>query len=89
MVESKTGSPIRKRKENATITLSPYLKKQLDVLVDSGEFSSLSDLSTMAFSEFLARYNAKKEATGNVQKQQSTQSELDPSINGSHLEYVE
>lgn len=51
---------IRKKKENVTITLSPYLKKQLDVMVESGDFSSLSDLATMALTEFVAKYNAEK-----------------------------
>lgn len=51
---------IQKRKVNVTVTISPYLKKQLDEMVDSEEFSSLSDLATMAFTEFVTIYNLKK-----------------------------
>jgi Arc/MetJ-type ribon-helix-helix transcriptional regulator len=60
---------IRKRKENVTITMSPYLKKQLDVMVESGDFSSLSDLATMALSEFVAKYTAEKMKEADIQKE--------------------
>lgn len=60
MAEIQKGSNIRKKKENVTITLSPYLKKRLDVMVLSGDFSSLSDLATMALSEFVAKYESEK-----------------------------
>jgi Arc/MetJ-type ribon-helix-helix transcriptional regulator len=63
------GKPvIRKKKENITVTVSPYLKKQLDEMVESGDFSSMSDLAMMAFSEFVTKYNIEKE------KQSTTES---------------
>jgi Arc/MetJ-type ribon-helix-helix transcriptional regulator len=53
----------KKKKENVTITLSPYLKKQLDQMVESGDFSSMSDLATMALTEFIGKYNQEQKAS--------------------------
>lgn len=73
------GKPTpRKKKENVTITISPYLKKQLDIMVESGDFSSLSDLATIALSEFVSKYNAQKGS--NVQKTDNN-NELNDDIN--------
>ena len=61
MADGETKKHIRKKKENVTITISPYLKKQLDLIVESGDFSSISDLATIALSGFVARYHAEKQ----------------------------
>jgi len=50
-----------KHKEQVNITLSPYLKKELDLVVaDKTEFSSVSDVCTIAITQFLERLRAEK-----------------------------
>jgi Arc/MetJ-type ribon-helix-helix transcriptional regulator len=58
-------------KEKINITISPYLKKQADALVDSDEFSSMSDLVSIALAEFIGKYTRdqkekEQECEGNV-----------------------
>jgi hypothetical protein len=57
----------RKKKINVTITISPYLKKRLDMLVEDEEFSSISDLATIAFTNFLTEYKIQKVKETNKQ----------------------
>lgn len=51
----------KRKKETICATVSPYTKKQVDMLVESGEFSSMSDLVSVAITEFLTKYNAEKQ----------------------------
>ncbi|ADI73568.1 hypothetical protein Metev_0662 [Methanohalobium evestigatum Z-7303] len=49
-----------KRKKNTICaTVSPYVKKRVDDLVNSNDFSSMSDLVSQALSEFIANYEKK------------------------------
>jgi Arc/MetJ-type ribon-helix-helix transcriptional regulator len=58
----------KRNKETICATVSPYTKKQVEALVDSGEFGSMSDLVGVAITEFLTKYNAKKEEIENKTK---------------------
>jgi Arc/MetJ-type ribon-helix-helix transcriptional regulator len=58
----------KRNKDTICATVSPYTKKQVEALVDSGEFGSMSDLVGVAITEFLAKYHAEKE------KQSTTES---------------
>ena len=49
--------PTKRKKNTICATVSPYIKKQVDELVASGDFSSMSDLVSIAISEFIGRYN--------------------------------
>ena len=49
------------RKERVTIYVSPYMYKEIRKLVESGEFSSESDIGYMAISMFLNEYKKEKE----------------------------
>ena len=51
----------KRNKATINATISPYLKRKLEVLADTDEFSSLSDVIAVACHEFLARYEANKE----------------------------
>lgn len=62
-----TRAPIRKRKETLNVTISPYLKKKIEVLVETDEFSSASDLATTALTEFLAKHELEQEKMGAVE----------------------
>ena len=50
---------IQYKKEKISATISPYIKKQVDELVESGNFSSVSDLVNTALAEFLVKFNQK------------------------------
>lgn len=49
------------RKERVTIYVSPYMYKEIRKLIESGEFSSESDIGYMAISMFLNEYKKEKE----------------------------
>jgi len=51
--------PIR-RKEVIGATVSPWVKTEALKLVETGEFSSLSDLVSVAITRFITEYNAGK-----------------------------
>lgn len=51
----------KRKKETRSVTLSPYLLEKMDTLVENEEFSSTSDLITIGMSDFLVRYNLKKD----------------------------
>ncbi len=61
MAASEQQKKIRKKKRDVTITMSPYLKLQLDNIIDLGEFTSISELITHASTEFIVRYKLEKE----------------------------
>lgn len=46
----------KRNKESIHVTVSPYLKKQADQLVESEDFSSMSDLVSIALAEFIGKY---------------------------------
>ena len=52
--------PEVRNKETICATVSPYLKKQVDILVEAKEFSSRSDLVNIALTEFLTNYESRK-----------------------------
>jgi len=47
---------IQYKKESIHATVSPYIKKQAEELVDTKDFSSMSDLVSIALAEFIGRY---------------------------------
>jgi Arc/MetJ-type ribon-helix-helix transcriptional regulator len=47
---------IQYKKESIHATVSPYIKKQAEELVASGDFSSMSDLVSVALAEFIGHY---------------------------------
>ncbi|TGC08014.1 hypothetical protein [Methanolobus halotolerans] len=55
---------IKRKKNTICATVSPYTKRQVDALVEAGDFSSMSDLVNVALTEFLVKYESlkKKEA---------------------------
>lgn len=46
----------KRNKPLITTSVSPYLKDQAEALVESGDFSSMSDLVSIALAEFIGRY---------------------------------
>jgi Arc/MetJ-type ribon-helix-helix transcriptional regulator len=56
----------KRKKETICATVSPYTKKKVDELVESGEFSSMSDLVSVAITEFLTKYLAEKQQSGRI-----------------------
>jgi hypothetical protein len=56
--EAKSGSGTTGQRNKATIcaTVSPWLKKRLEQMVDGKEFSSVSDIVSLACHEFMIRY---------------------------------
>jgi Arc/MetJ-type ribon-helix-helix transcriptional regulator len=57
--------PGRKRgtakKERITVYVSPYLYKEIQEMINSGDFSSESDIGYQALSRFVAAYKEGKE----------------------------
>ena len=47
---------IVRKKVNVRATLSPHLVKKMNRLVNSKEFSSISDLISLAVTEFLVKF---------------------------------
>ena len=54
------GKRAVKRKERITIYVSPYLYKQIQEMVKSGEFSSESDIGYQALIRFVEEYKKSK-----------------------------
>lgn len=46
-----------KNKAQLNSTVSPWIKKRIEEMVQTGEFSSISDVVSQALSEFIARYD--------------------------------
>ena len=47
---------VKRNKYTISATVSPYLKEQVEELVASGKFSSISDVVSIAISEFVGAY---------------------------------
>lgn len=60
----------KRHKDTVTISITPYLKKRAQELADLGEFSSISDVFTIALAEFLTNYESRKKAQ--IQKSELT-----------------
>ena len=58
-------------KEKTSISVSTYLLNRAKLLVEAGEFGSISDIFSTALIEFLANYDARKKAE--VQKTEIVQ----------------
>lgn len=54
------AEPVKRKKNTICATVSPYTKKQVDALVEAGDFSSMSDLVNVALTEFLVKYEVVK-----------------------------
>lgn len=54
---------IQYKKEKINATVSPYLKKRIDELVEKNEFSSISDFVSIASAYFLSDYDSREEST--------------------------
>ncbi|MHC1757527.1 MAG: ribbon-helix-helix domain-containing protein [Methanosarcina sp.] len=52
-----------KKKNTLNVTVSPYLAKKVDKLVNERIFSSASDLVSLALSEFLVKFPDQKEVS--------------------------
>ncbi|WP_440944986.1 hypothetical protein ACSAZL_12560 [Methanosarcina sp. T3] len=61
------GAQIKKKKVTLNVTVSPYLKRKIDALVETEEFSSASDLTTTALTEFLLKHDLEQEEIGAVE----------------------
>jgi Arc/MetJ-type ribon-helix-helix transcriptional regulator len=57
MGDKKTGTA---RKERITVYVSPYLYKEIQEMINSGDFSSESDIGYQALSNFVAAYKKGK-----------------------------
>ena len=51
----------QKKKRDVTISMSQYLKKKLDNIVETKDFSSVSDLASTALLEFVTRHELGQE----------------------------
>ncbi len=66
-----TATAVTKEQRNkATIcaTVSPWLKKRLEKMVDGKEFSSVSDIVSLACHEFMIRYFSEEEKSTGVSR---------------------
>ena len=65
----KNGSAAKEQRNKATIcaTVSPWLKTRLEQMVNSGEFSSLSEIVSLACHEFMIRYFSEHEKKQTVE----------------------
>lgn len=52
--------PKAKRKERITVYVSPYLYKEIQEIIKSGDFSSESDVGYQALSRFIEEYKKEK-----------------------------
>lgn len=59
--DAKSGSGQR-NKATICATVSPWLKTRLEQMVDGKEFSSLSDIVSLACHEFMIRHFSEREA---------------------------
>ena len=58
-------SKVKRNKETICATVSPYVKKRVLECVAEEEFSSMSDLVSVAVTEFIARHDAEKQKNPN------------------------
>ena len=57
----KKGTRAVKRKERITVYVSPYLYKEIQEMIKSGDFSSESDVGYQALIRFVNEYKKEKE----------------------------
>lgn len=57
---------IKQKKESIHATVSPYIKKQAEKLVETEEFSSMSDLVSIALAEFIGKYQREQKEKDKV-----------------------
>lgn len=69
----------KRNKETICATVSPYLKKQVEELVASEDFSSMSDLVSIAISEFVGAYK----------RQQKEKKSLAPNVGNDVIQFAE
>lgn len=50
----------KRNKDTICATVSPYTRRQVEDLVENGDFGSMSDLVGVALTEFLMKYNGPK-----------------------------
>ena len=55
-------SKIIRNKATLNASVSPSLKRELEELVETDDFASLSDIVAIACQDFLTRYTMKREA---------------------------
>jgi Arc/MetJ-type ribon-helix-helix transcriptional regulator len=53
-----------KNKAQLNSTVSPWIKKRIEEMVQTDDFSSISDVVSQALSEFIGRYDEKKSREG-------------------------
>jgi hypothetical protein len=53
---------VPRNKATICATVSPWLKTRLEAMVDGTEFSSMSDLVSLACHEFMIRYFSERES---------------------------
>lgn len=73
--KSSTVKAVAKDQRNkATIcaTVSPWLKTRLEKMVDGKEFSSVSDIVSLACHEFMIRYFSDRESLKSADAEEST-----------------
>lgn len=63
---------IKQKKESIHATVSPYIKRQAEELVAKEEFSSMSDLVSIALAEFIGKYNREEKEKESAKSQAST-----------------
>jgi len=51
----------KRNKETISATVSPYLKVQVEEIVETGEFSSTSDFVTIAIMDLIKKLESKKD----------------------------
>lgn len=53
---------VPRNKATICATVSPWLKKRIEGMVDGKEFSSMSDIVSLACHEFMIRYFSERES---------------------------
>jgi hypothetical protein len=71
---STTRAVAKGQRNKATIcaTVSPWLKNRLEKMVDGNEFSSVSDIVSLACHEFMIRYSSDRESMKSAVDEEST-----------------
>jgi len=61
-METTVKDATKKNKANINVTVSPYISRKMDRLVTTETFSSISDLVSVALTEFLVKFPDPEEA---------------------------
>ncbi|MBU4220926.1 MAG: hypothetical protein KKD46_05960 [Euryarchaeota archaeon] len=73
--KASTATAVAKGQRNKAIicaTVSPWLKTRLEKMVDGKEFSSVSDIVSLACHEFMIRYFSDRESMKSTVAEEST-----------------